>query len=134
MLGWLTRPWKEQLHCNLTNQDKQDILQGNWLNDNVMSAIMKILQTENSGVSGLQDIVVAQNDGCSLCSKKFVQIINIRNNHWVVITNISKAPKLELRPRVQLTIDIYDSRYELNITIDKTNDIPTSRNQNVQTD
>ena len=48
---------------------------------------MKLLKNEE--IHDLQDVVVAQDEGfCYSTLNKFVQILNIRKNYWITLSNV----------------------------------------------
>ena len=64
-----------------------------WLNDAIINAAMILLRRQRSDynkIGGLEDVVVSRKGGfpCSGSGQGFVQIINIRQNHWLTLSNV----------------------------------------------
>jgi len=77
-------PWINSLH--FTNEDKHLIERGHSLYNKIINAAMTLLRNvrNESGISGLVDLVFAQEQGGFLCSDNgegFVQIINAQGNY-----------------------------------------------------
>ena len=103
------KPWIAAL--GLKVRDKQLIEGGHWLNDRIINAAMILLRnvTYEKGIGGLQDVVVG--NACRFSASGglqpgFVQVINVRGNHWITLSNLL------------CTIDqtcVYDSYLDLNV-------------------
>jgi len=103
------KPWIAEL--GLKGRDKQLIEGGHWLNDRIINAAMQLVRnvTYEKGIGGLQDVVVG--NACRFSDSGglqpgFVQVINVRGNHWITLSNLL------------CTIDqtcVYDSYLDLNV-------------------
>ena len=103
------KPWIAAL--GLKGRDKQLIEGGHWLNDRIINAAMQLVRsvTYEKGIGGLQDVVVG--NACRFSDSGglqpgFVQVINVRGNHWITHSNLL------------CTIDqtcVYDSYLDLNV-------------------
>lgn len=82
--------WIEELGLKVT--DKLILEGGYWLNDRIINAAMTLLRNETyeRDIGGLQDLAVAQQKGFlhSDNGEGFVQIINVRGNQWVTVSNM----------------------------------------------
>ena len=89
-LAWEDQPWIAQL--NLTVKERNILQERNWLNDAIINAAMILLrrQRRDNRIGGLEDVVVARKSGFpySDSGQGFVQIINIRQNHWLTLSNV----------------------------------------------
>ncbi|PIK60068.1 hypothetical protein BSL78_02973 [Apostichopus japonicus] len=74
-------------HLGLSEAERLMLLERKWLNDLVINAGQKILK-EASGVGGLQDTLLMQCSGFVAESAEFVQVVNLTNSHWIVLSNI----------------------------------------------
>ena len=110
------RQWIADL--DLRNRDRTDILDGRWLNDRVINAAMHLMKGKAGDVNGLEDVIIAKKDGFSSCPgvEGFVQILCIRNCHWITISNLYTMHKFPRRAC------IYDSSYSMSERLSK-NDI-----------
>jgi hypothetical protein len=98
--------WIKEL--TLRSTDKPILEDGHWLNDRIILAVFKMLRLHPRSVKlgGLQDLIPAVKYGFKEDDREhFVQIINVRGNHWITLSNI-KASENEVR--------IYDSLVNLN--------------------
>ena len=66
----------------MTDQDRETLVNGEWLSDKHVNAANKLLQLQYPTINGLQDPVVLA-DACKYRSgaRNFVQIINISQSH-----------------------------------------------------
>lgn len=89
----------------LSVADKQILLDGGWLNANLIAAGAKLLKERFPNQNGLEDT-------CSLCYKNqwnsvpesFVQILFVNGNHWLCVSNkLSKD-----------SVEVFDSLHTLN--------------------
>ena len=86
--------WIEVL--GLKNTDKC-LLQGSyWLNDRLINAAMTLMRNETyeKNIGGLQDVIIAEDQGfrCSDSGQGFVQIVHVRGNQWVTVSNLLNTP------------------------------------------
>ena len=69
--------------------DKNSILDGDWLTDGVIYAAQSLLKKQFPDVGGLQKAALGQTLSFDVVRGDFVQIILVRSNHWITISNIS---------------------------------------------
>ena len=83
--------WVKDL--SLTDQDRETLVNGEWLSDKHVNAANKLLQLQYPTINGLQDPVVLA-DACKYRSgaRNFVQIINISQSHWICASNVLTPP------------------------------------------
>ena len=103
--------WIKELGLQII--DKTILEKAHWLNDRIMLAVFKILRAHpcTADIGGLQDLIPAvkygfRKENCV----HFVQIVNVRGNHWVTISNIKSKNG---------DVCIYDSYINLNRKGDK---------------
>lgn len=63
---------------------------GNWLSDRHIDHAQHLLGSTFSSVSGFQSTVIFDSKNCvhvQAPMNKFVQILNVHNNHWLTISN-----------------------------------------------
>ncbi|XP_065679788.1 uncharacterized protein LOC136094113 [Hydra vulgaris] len=78
---------------NLSESDFSDILNNEWLSDNVINIFQNMIKDQFKEVSGLQDTVLGQNLAFSThINKPFVQVLHNGCNHWVAISTYSCKP------------------------------------------
>ena len=95
----LTHMWVQSL--NLTVYDKLELLQGKWLTDKHINAAIILLKKQFQTQNGLEDpLVLSEKLICTSLSANFVQIINIKRQHWVCASNINCPAGV---------VDVYDS-------------------------
>ena len=95
----LTHMWVQSL--NLTVYDKLELLQGKWLTDKHINAANFLLKKQFQTQNGLEDpLVLSEKLICTSLSANFVQIINIKRQHWVCASNINCPAGV---------VDVYDS-------------------------
>ena len=94
----------------LKNTDKCLLQGGYWLNDRLINAAMTLLRNETyeKNIGGHQDVIIADDQGfhCSDSGQGFVQIVNVRGNHWVTVSNLLNTPGITC---------VYDSLHALSI-------------------
>lgn len=96
-------PWLTFQSCNMSKLEKDILQNGDCLSDLHIAFALKILHCQFPEVEGLQ---------CPLYQAKlmlrlqhnFVQILHVRGNHWIVVSNIA-VKSID-------TIDVYDSLYD----------------------
>ena len=97
--------WIQEL--GLKMGDKKSILDGSWVNDRIVNAAMKLMKEHNPFMAGLIDVIIAAKHGFKdTTSGKFTQILNVRGNHWITISN-----EMSIGP----VVEVYDSLQSLNI-------------------
>ena len=83
--------WVEEL--GLKDSDKQEIIEGAWLNDRHINAGQKCLKRQFVEQAGLQDTLVLKELAVYKSSKEnFIQILNVNASHWVCISNKGLPP------------------------------------------
>ena len=95
-----------------------------WLNDRVINAAMKLMRKIAPNFAGLADVILAKKDGfpCSLSMDGFVQIVNMRGNHWITLSNAQN---------LRLEVAIYDNLHGVDKNKDKEIRYPISVEQSV---
>ena len=76
--------WVEQL----TLQEKEMLLGGDWLNDNLINASQCLIKSQYPHISGLQDVILGPTLAFSICPDEFIQILNTGHGHWVTVSTI----------------------------------------------
>lgn len=64
---------------------------GDWLEDSIMDKAMSIVKKHFPHILGLQETCVASvtgQHGLNQHSSKFLQIVNTKGNHWILLSNI----------------------------------------------
>ena len=85
----------------LTDQDRESLVNGEWLNDKQVNAANELLRIKHPTINGLQDpLVLAYNCVYRSGSQRFVQIINIAQSHWICASNMLSPPGV---------VEVYDS-------------------------
>ena len=59
-----------------------------WLTDSVITAAQALLLQHFPTMSGLQPPTLQQVNAFQVHSGEFVQIVNVRNNHWCVVSSV----------------------------------------------
>ena len=97
--------WVKVGTVNLTFDD-QDALKNRshkWLNDNHITAAQNLLKSQHPHINGLQPPVLQITQTFEVhCSKPFVQILNMSQNHWITVSTIGCAPGI---------VKVYDSMH-----------------------
>ena len=77
-------------HWTLNTEKKCIIEDGHWVCDKVINAALTLLRSVYTTVNGLSDAIYATRYGFppSTADEHFVQIISVRGNHWVTISNV----------------------------------------------
>ena len=91
----------KEAHITLYSSDKEAILKGERLNDIHILFAQTLLKQQFPGVQGLS-CTLTQNGLRFDIDKDIVQVCHVRNNHWIVVSNILSEAK---------QIDIFDSVY-----------------------
>ena len=94
-----THYWVESL--SLDNTDKGELVNGDWLTDKHMRAVGTLLIKQFPQQNGFQDPLILANllhyeSGLD----NFIQIVNVKDLHWVCVSNIFSPPG---------TVDVFDS-------------------------
>lgn len=81
--------WIRNSLYTLSNKDRETIQKPNgWLSDSVVSAGQSLLKQHFPNIAGLQPPVLQQRRVFNVHSNDFVQIINVENIHWCVVSNV----------------------------------------------
>lgn len=59
-----------------------------WLNDEIIQASQLLLAQHFPNVDGLQPPTLEQIQGFEVHFHQFIQILNVRNNHWILVSNL----------------------------------------------
>ena len=96
--------WVRNPLYTLSNKDRETISQPNgWLRDSVINASQLLLLQDHPNIAGLQPPSLQQLRAFKAHSDKFVQIINVDNVHWCVVSNIGCQDG---------TVNVYDTLYQ----------------------
>lgn len=91
------------IHCTLSCCNKDEVLlPSGWLSDNVIAAAQLLRLQQFPHMSGLQSPVLQQTLAFQVHSGEFVQIVNIRNSHWCVVSTVGCGEGV---------VNVYDSMY-----------------------
>jgi Ulp1 family protease len=80
--------WVKEL--KLTFSHKRCIESGEWLSDDIIDAFQELLKLSYAEVKGLQDTILGEALSFEICQGKFLQILNINRNHWIVVSSDEK--------------------------------------------
>lgn len=83
------RYWIKEL--DLFMSDRWSIRAGEWLTDAVINCSQKLLKQSYPLMGGLQSTGLGNTLTYDIEKDQFIQIFNIRGNHWVTISNIGCA-------------------------------------------
>ena len=78
--------WIEEL--SLYETDREFLDNGEWLSDAVVNASQNLLKKSYPRIGGLQPTTLGVISQFNVQKTKFVQILHIRNNHWITVSNI----------------------------------------------
>ena len=93
--------WVKHSLYTLTNEDGETIREATgWLSDSVITASQFLIRQCFPNIAGLQPPVLQQTRGFKAHSGEFVQVINVENVHWCVVSNIGCT---------EGTVNVYDS-------------------------
>ena len=92
--------WLHNALYTLALDNREVLSPSGWLSDSVIAAAQLLTLQEFPHLSGLQDPILQQN--LSVHRGEFVQIINVRNNHWCTVSNIGCNKGV---------VNVYDSLY-----------------------
>ena len=73
---------------NLTVEDKSVILNGQWLNDNIISAFQHLLKVQFPMIGSLQDTILGRSFQFEPCRHEVVQVVHVGDNHLVLFTTV----------------------------------------------
>lgn len=80
--------WIEELQ--LTLKDKDIISKGAWLNDNIVSAELALMNNTFLHIEGLQESILGETLTFNVCQRAFVQFLHVGGNHWITVTTLGK--------------------------------------------
>ena len=79
----------------------ENILRSNkWLDDTLIDLGQRMLQQQFQYIGGFQSVVLAEKFALIPQLGEFIQVLNVANNHWIMISTVGCPPS---------TIDVYDS-------------------------
>ncbi len=76
---------------SLVLSDMKILLEGKWLNDNIINKGQRLIKQEYPHVEGFQDVALAHTMGFSVEPGEFVQVL-YAVGHWVTISTIGCDP------------------------------------------
>ncbi len=79
--------WIDELR--LLPSDRECIIRGDWLNDNIIRAAQELLQKAFPNIKGLQPPIIGEVLAFATQKGQFIQILNVMNTHWIMTTSIS---------------------------------------------
>ena len=94
--------WLHNALYTLTLDNREVLSPSGWLSDSVIAAAQLLILQEFPHLSGLQDPILQQKLSFQVHRGEFVQIINVRNNHWCTVSNIGCNEGV---------VKVYDSLY-----------------------
>jgi len=80
--------WIDNSLYQLRSSDREMIVSTKWLRDNVITAAQLLIQKDYPRMIGLQPTTLQQTLSFPVYRGDFVQILNIDNIHWCVVTNV----------------------------------------------
>ena len=83
-----------------SKDDRRLVTEGEWLNDKLITAFLKLLKQQLPHLSGLQDVSLGQTLSFEIEFTEFVQVLHTGSGHWVTVSTIGCAPG---------EVDIFDS-------------------------
>ena len=99
---WLS---SKEAHITLYNSDKEAILRGERLNDIHILFAQTLLKQQFPGVQGLSCTLTQDRLRFDI-DKDIVQVCHVRNNHWIVVSNIlSESKQIDIFDRVYSNIE-----------------------------
>ena len=93
---------KEVQYHQLSEEDRNIIIQREWLNDVHINISQALLKKKHPYIDGMENCVLAENNSFSIQRGEFIQIVNSTGQHWVTVTSIG-CPVGKVK--------IYDSSY-----------------------
>ena len=81
--------WVQTSLYTLHGTDRQLILSpSGWLNDKIIHASQMLLTQHFPDTDGLEPPTLEQIQGFQLHFGEFIQLLNARNSHWIVVSNL----------------------------------------------
>lgn len=72
--------------------DRLSLVSGDWLTDGIINCAQRLLKERYPLMGGLQHTSLGDTLSYTIERGEFIQIINIRGNHWVTVSNIGSQP------------------------------------------
>lgn len=95
--------WQNCYGIKLLKTHKEAITAGEWLCDEVINATQLLLKNQHPNIGGFQSTLLANILAMDpQGNREFVQILNVQNNHWILISTVGCPPS---------TINVYDSMH-----------------------
>ncbi len=79
--------WVKKTLYTLRESDRQ-LVTSEWLDDNIIRASQLILAQQFPDIGGLEPPTLEQNKAFQSHAGDFVQVLNVRNSHWVLVSNL----------------------------------------------
>ena len=96
--------WIKYPLYTLCESDRQLVtFESKWLDDNIIRVSQLILAQQFPGIGGLQPITLEQTKGFQSHAGNFVQVLNVRNSHWVLVSNLGCQSNV---------VFVYDTMYQ----------------------
>ena len=82
--------WQKIHGETLTQKDRDVILDGEWLNDNIINAAQLLMKHDQDllPVGSLQNPLLGQTLAFDVISDESVQILHSGGNHWITISTV----------------------------------------------
>ena len=82
----------------LTLADKEILMNGKWLTDNLINAGQRMLKLQfEDTIQGLQSVNLAQILAMDVQSGEFAQILNGCGNHWFTISTVGSQQRTTVK-------------------------------------
>ena len=100
------KQWVKIGNITLSEEDKNIILNGEWLNDKIVHAAQVLMQDDQDlrSVGSLQNPLLGQTLQFEVLNKESVQILHSGGTHWITVSTDSIC---------QSTVKVYDSLYNI---------------------
>ena len=102
---------KDKSTRSTLNERDHRLLQSakSWLSDNHMNAANIIFKNDYPCVDGLQDTLLQQNLSWDVPQGQFVQFLNVKESHWITITDIDVT---DVTKSSSNSVYVYDSLHQ----------------------
>lgn len=85
--------WVKIGKTKLTEEDRNILFSGDWLNDRHIDAAQEMLHQQHPEISGFQSCPMFYTKTYDIQrGKKFVQIIHVNENHWITVSTVGCVP------------------------------------------
>ena len=84
--------WIHVAGNRLDLEHKQILESSQWLDDAIISASQNLLKNQYPAVGSLQPPILASNLAMEPQIGEFVQVLNLHENHWIVVSTIGCQP------------------------------------------